>query len=325
MDISGKHYDVSVLILTYEQDKQEVLLTLASAVIQKDVSFQIIISDDGSSVVYTNDYIQFMEKHNFEDYEIMLHESNQGTMENFKSAIDAAEGDYIKVICPGDCFTSDECLKLWLNDIQSKGSQLSFCDSVQYYKTEQGFQCMAGMARPQMPEVYNKRKTLQKKYYLLFNDIFLGAALLSERQITQKYAALMVDKVKYGEDNIYRLMILDGIQCSHFCHNAIFYEWGMGVSTKPNSPYARQLKADWEAVSQYIYDHCPDGYFGKKLRVGYSTPNEKRFTEQWFIRIMLSAELYIFNQRKKRKMRMTDIVSLDFLTYLEKMGHEYEK
>ena len=323
--MNKKHYDISVLILTYEQDKQAVLLALASAVIQKGVSFQIIISDDGSSVVYAEDYIKFMKKNNFEDYQILLHESNQGTVKNLKSAIDAAEGDYIKGRAPGDCFTSDDCLKLWLNDIKNKGSQLSFCDTVQYYKTDHGFQCMAGMARPQAPEVYKKRKALQKKYYLLFNDIFLGASPLLERKIAQKYVALIADKVKYAEDNMYRLMILDGIQCSHFCHNALFYEWGTGVSTKSDSPYAKRLKTDWEVISQYIYDHCPDGYFGEKLRMGYSTPNEKRFTVQWFIGIMLSVEIYFFNQRKKRKLRKTDIVSLEFLTYLEKMVHEYEK
>lgn len=94
--------ELTVLILTYEQPKEKVLLTIASAIQQREVELQVIISDDGSS----NPCLQeFMEEKGFKDYKIIHHAQNEGTVINFSDALDVSDGDYIKSFGAGDCFS----------------------------------------------------------------------------------------------------------------------------------------------------------------------------------------------------------------------------
>lgn len=90
------HYDISVIVLTYEQPAHKVLLTLASAVGQEKVDIQIILSDDGSSNPCLQECIDLMETAGFKEYKAIYHSQNIGTVMNFKDALEAADGEYIK-------------------------------------------------------------------------------------------------------------------------------------------------------------------------------------------------------------------------------------
>ena len=45
-------FDVSVVILTYFPDKEKLLKTLKSVLLQKNVSYEILIADEGSDNFY---------------------------------------------------------------------------------------------------------------------------------------------------------------------------------------------------------------------------------------------------------------------------------
>lgn len=70
-------------------------------------------------------------------------------------------------------------------------------------------------------------------------NIVLGAAIIAQKQVMLKYLQRIVGKVKYAEDNIWRLMMFDGIVGCYFPYPAVLYETGTGVSTLGSNVWKR--------------------------------------------------------------------------------------
>lgn len=83
---------------------------------------------------------------------------------------------------------------------------------------------------------------------MILNDIALGAATLCERNILVEYLLRIDGKVIYAEDNIYRIMMFDGVCADYFSEYAIFYEYGEGVSASRESVWCERLLKDWKAT-----------------------------------------------------------------------------
>lgn len=313
-----KHYDVSVILLTYEQTKEKILLTLASIVDQKNVELQIVISDDGSSIMYVQECMDYFERCAFKDYKILCHDVNQGTVRNFDDALSVADGEYIKAIGPGDCFFSEDSLYLWLSDIKNKKGQLSFCDAVYYRWNGNDFECVTEVAHPQNPGVYRKRKSLQKKYCLLYNDIFLGATILIERELVVKYIQMMLGKIKYAEDNIYRLMVLDGVKCIYFPCYAVYYEWGTGISTQENGAFRRALNDDWNATSKCVIENCKNSIVDKKIKFFYKQKEEKLPLKGKMYAYLAYLDLFFYRKKAGSEKRLTANQNVSYLREMSK-------
>ena len=68
---------------------------------------------------------------------------------------------------------------------------------------------------------------------------------------------------------MFRLMILDNVECTYFACNAVYYEWGCGVSTKEGSEFQKAIKRDWDETTEYICEHCRNNYLEKKIKNYY--------------------------------------------------------
>lgn len=314
--LQKENYDITVVVLTYEQSKEKIILTLASILDQKDINMQIIISDDGSVTNYLQESVCYMEEKGFQDYKVLYHESNQGTVKNYYDALSVTDGEYVKLLCPGDCFSGTQVLRLWLKNIKKKKSEISFCDSIYYLENDGKYECVREVAHPQRPEIYRKRKSLRRKYYLLYNDTFLGASVLANKRLVQKYLQILMDKIKYAEDNIYRLMLLDGVSCEYFPEHAIFYEWGEGISTKANSEYGKALKTDWEITSRYICNHCKNDLTQRKIKYCYNGERNIYSLKERVFSYLISWDMFIYKTRNKTK-KMTDESDLAYLYKLK--------
>ena len=84
------NYDFSVVVLSYHPDKEKLMATLRSVVMQKGVSFEIIVADDGSPDFFEADIRAVLE--GVVDYQIIAHEQNQGTVKNLLDGVKAARG-----------------------------------------------------------------------------------------------------------------------------------------------------------------------------------------------------------------------------------------
>lgn len=134
--MKNKEYSVSVLVLTYNPDKEKLFLTLKSILLQKGIRFQIVLADDGSEINFFNCVKEYFDSINFTNYALVANPINRGTVMNAWSGIKLCEGKYVKFISPGDLLYGETVLADWISDTEGKGSDISFSDAV-YYQMEQ--------------------------------------------------------------------------------------------------------------------------------------------------------------------------------------------
>lgn len=245
---------VSVCVVTYNPQKEKLMETLESIVRQKYANLQIILSDDGSEEPFFNEAREFLDKANITDYKLVKAPENQGTVKNVEQALLAADGVFIKTISPGDCLTEDTILSDWISRLLASGRQWSFSNAIYYSQKSDGVSTVyKRLANPQLVDCYtNGDNNTCRWNYVVLDDNALGAAIMCERELMIRYIEQIVGAVKYVEDNIFRLMMYDGIVPDYFPENAILYEYGSGISTSKNSLWANRIKEDWKAANRII-------------------------------------------------------------------------
>lgn len=248
-----KKYKAAICVLTYFPYMEKLIDTLQSIVKQKKIHFQIVISDDGSQENHFEKIKEYFNKVKFTDYKLIAASENQGTVKNVEHAVLEAEAEYIKLISPGDCLTTETILAEWIDHLEKSKKKWSFSDAYYYSKDEQGrYIFHSCYANPQIVDVYLRHKDEWCRWnYSVLDDIALGAATLCERDLMLRYIQEISGKVKFGEDNIYRLMVFDGFVADYFPKEAILYEYGSGISTSSNKVWEKRLQDDWK-VTQSI-------------------------------------------------------------------------
>lgn len=252
-------YEVSVIIVTYNPIWDKLRKTLESIITQKNIDMQIVISDDGSKNDYFTHILDFFYEKNFEDFIVIRCSENKGTVSNILRAVENARGNYVKTISPGDYMFYDNAIRLWIDKIKEDNAKWSFCDAV-YYVNKKNIEPIQVKAHPQFIKPYLKHKDSVCMWnYVVLNDIVLGAAVLSERKIAIDYLKRIVGKVKYAEDNMWRLMMFDGIVGCYFPSAAIMYEYGTGVSTVKNEMWKKRIEEDWNTTNVIMQKYIRKG------------------------------------------------------------------
>lgn len=254
-----KEYDVSVVVLTYHPDKHKLMQTLASIIMQKDIKLQIVVSDDGSPVDHFDFIESWFKEIGFEDYKTVKNVQNAGTVKNVRNGLSACDGQYVKLISPGDFLAYETVLAQWIEFLRNSGSKWSFADAMYYYFEGEEFTPTESIAHPQVVSCYQKKNVGKcRKNYLLNSDICLGAATLCQREVLTEYIELIHEKVVYAEDNAYRVMVRDNIIPAYFEENVICYEYGLGISTAKNDKWKELLGRDWEATIGIMLERGTD-------------------------------------------------------------------
>lgn len=248
------NYDVSVLVLTYNPSMEKLFATLSSIIIQKGVSFEIVISDDGSTLFDIEAIEAWFEKHSFKDYKIIEHAQNRGTVLNYKAALDKAEGKYIKSISPGDFLFDCNILSDMAQYLKEQQGSICFGRAAYYSVDSAGsIKIYSEISDPKDFKPYRKKniKSIQKNY-LYFHDFILGASFFGDRNLMLKYANLIVEKVVYTEDCSFLAMTADGILIHFLDKEVIWYEYGTGISTSHSDVWQKRMDQDFRNCYELI-------------------------------------------------------------------------
>lgn len=103
---------------------------------QKNVNFEVIVSDDGSKENYFVEVIKYFEENGFRDYSIVQHPKNVGTVKNVFNALNIANSKYVKGISPGDALVSADTIRSWVDFLDKSGRHWSFGDAPYYRRSE---------------------------------------------------------------------------------------------------------------------------------------------------------------------------------------------
>lgn len=237
-------YDFSVIMCTYNSDADKLFKTLKSIVWQKNCSFEIIITDDGSSVFNIAEIEQWFKVNKFKDYTIIANKQNMGTVKNYLEGVKKASGKYIKGSSPGDFLYDRYTLCKYKNFIENNNYLVVFGRAA-YYSFENGNINIYEKSNPIDLEPYiNKNKQAILKNYLYYRDYILGTALIIERDILLKYLLLIQNEIIYAEDCSYILMVADGINIGFLDEFIIWYEYGTGISTSGSKYFLEKIWQD---------------------------------------------------------------------------------
>ncbi len=226
-------FDVSVIVLTYFPNKAKLLKTLESVLMQKNISYEILIADDGSDSLYQEDIEKIMQEYEFTDFRFVIHDKNQGTVINFYDAVKLAKGKVIKPISPGDYFYCENTLFDVFNFMVENQADVAFGNLV-YYSCENGF-IVLDKKQPICDRPYfcykNYNSNKVEKALIKYSDFICGASLFYKSSVLAEGLSKIVGTVIYAEDSVTQLFALEEKRILKTNDYVAFYEYGTGIST----------------------------------------------------------------------------------------------
>lgn len=264
-------FDVSVIVCTYNPDYEKLFKTVKSILYQKYINFEIIIADDGSQDNYFNKIENLFDEINYLDYQLIGDGNNRGTVKNIYNAIKKANGKYIKLISPGDYLYKEDILSRWIKFMNEQKAKISFGNAVYYSDINGKYEIIQRPNAPRFLMIYHNHyiyKKMIKYHYILCQDLILGASTLMDKHIGIKYLREIIGKVRYAEDNIYSLMVVDGIKIFHYPDVVIWYEYGTGISTNKEESWKKIIRSEYRTTIGIVYKRIKNNpsYFDKKLK-----------------------------------------------------------
>lgn len=303
-------YDISVVVVSYKPKYNSLFATLKSIIAQKNVKFEVIICDDGSDIDYFEQIISYCQSISFCNYQLVKNEVNGGTVKCFLSGLKMARGKFIKDISPGDLLYDENTLYELVNYMNNNNVKVCFGDAVYYNKNNRDIKIF-NYSAPKKNNLYKAHKYDYdniKHRYIVCKDWILGAALAFEKNIVIDYLLRIVDKIKYSDDSIVSLMVLENIRIYYFERNLIWYEYGTGISTNKEGELNHLLTKDIDILFQiiadeYYKDDCVKEYITSKKYDEY--PRIKKYFYKYMMHpkrfiYMLSIKIQFRPKKKKQ-------------------------
>lgn len=318
-------FELSALVVCYEPNLKKLIMTLKSLIYQKDVCLQIVIADDGSEIDHFDDIKKFFEDNNFNDFVLVKNPKNVGTVKNSLTGVNKCKGTYVKGISPGDYLADENSLRTWLDYIKSHNLQVCGADYYCYHFNDEGkIEYTKNSLTPSIAGLSGYKLRFN---YLINNDIFLGAAVICDKDLFYKYLKIIENKVKYTEDNVYRMMAYSGENLGFFNQRTVIYEVGTGISTCNNAKWAKIIKQDFIETDELILtlpskDKKLQKIYHKFCKLNLNWKNLERNKYRFFYYLLING-LVLLKIRKRINSRIS---SCKLPTaWLKKIGGEVTK
>lgn len=307
---SGKTYDVSVCVLSYQPDYDKLYTTLTSIIRQKNCSFELVIGDDGTPNFRRHEIELWLLEHHFRDYTILPSPENKGTVHNMLQMLSVARGRYIKAISPGDYLYNDSVLGEMLRFMEREQYPVAFGRACYYHPEGDTCKILDTMSPLNLQLYEQKDRAAIKKACVIYGDFILGAALMGERRLITAYTNEVAEHIIYGEDTIYVRMAADDINIGFWDQNLIWYEVGIGISTNGGKEWKKRLGHDMD-VCLLIIDELHEELRMEKEQLLHDNPGKSlrdmqmSYCRDAFVRYMKEKGSYLQN---------VDVRELELLT-----------
>lgn len=291
----------TIIVITYNSDFSKIKKTLLSILEQEDVEFEIIIADDGSINNNFDSIKSFFTENKFNNFKLVENKKNQGTVKNLISGLNAASGEFIKPISPGDFFYSKKSLKMAQDFIMHDNKEASayFGRTAYYSFNDNNLKIQTEQSNPHdiQPYLAQNEKKIKNNYFIRL-DTILGASVIYKTESLKSHLLQICNFVKFAEDytlismlanNEKIKLILNGDNPDFF----IWYESDTGISTQKQSKWHKILHDELEKTFKNLCDNkliSPHIYMAN-----FSTSKFLRF----FFHIIFDPFFYIKNKFKK--------------------------
>lgn len=239
-----KNVDISIAILCYNPDLDKLKNTIVSCVKQKNITSEIIISDDGSKKQYKQE-LEDWAKSNKINLIYNFLESNQGTIKNLISAVKLAKSDIINAISPGDYFSKEEALAKFIKKFNEENSDIVFSNCYFYFNNK-----IINYRLPFFKSTLGKK---QKDNICLLDDCFCAASIAFKKELV-KYLENVQDYVRLTEDlSLVYQAVINNKKIGFIEENLMWYEYGSGCSCVNHN-----LDSDIDGLVEFLIKNYPE-------------------------------------------------------------------
>lgn len=249
--------NISVVFYQYNPRLEKVLYSLYSIISQKGITFEIIIVDDGSKEDYFGEIKSFFDDHEFTKYCLHKNQNNIGTVKNFLSGIELAQGEYIFGNSPGDILFDEFALRDFYQFAIRHNADCFFAKAVYYENKNECCKTNPVIANPQKPNAFGRfMPKIFGKYALFYGDGILGSVFLRKKDYALRYLSEVSSTAKYLEDYTSSfLSVMDGERIIYYNRVILWYEMGGTRPKEVEDWWYEALNTDREKTSQMIKEH----------------------------------------------------------------------
>ncbi len=250
--------NVSVIVVTYNSDLDKLKRTLKSVICQKKVSFEIIVSDDGSQTGLSEDVERFFQENDFVDYKVIRNPRNLGTIKNLYGALQVAKGEYVYSTSPGDFIYDEYTMYEFYHFAKTKKAEICFGNYIKYNYENGELHLYSDHYAPRSPERYTKGLKNSKVAFFLIEDNICGIAYFRKRALFTQLIEYVSQYAIYAEDGTTSaLALMQNTDIIYFNKNIAWYEYGTGISTAGNKEWTKKIKEDYDNTYAYLYETYP--------------------------------------------------------------------
>lgn len=242
---------IAILLVTYKPDWIKFRRTLHSITIQKDVSFSLVIADDGSE----NDFFELAEDYlkasSFTDYRFIKNKDNEGTVKNILSGLKTISATYVKPISPGDFFYDEYTLSKLVTFLEANPCSACFGDVYSYIDGD--FDSIRHLKQPFIVKPYTKHCIKnQKHFFFCHHDFINGVSLVYKTDRFVYWLSELSRIIKYTEDTTTIACMLSHDEVVKYMplndSGFVWYEIRVGISTSGNDEWVRIIDTEIKSV-----------------------------------------------------------------------------
>lgn len=261
---------VSIIICNYNPDLLKFERTVRAAIRQKEVDFEIIVTDDGSTNDYFDEINTIFEKYNFNNYILSKLMNNKGIVQNCLNGVKKANGEYVFLTSPGDILFDDYVLRDFYRYCKQYHLKIVFGDYLAYSAQGERVHLFRVTQGPSYPELFNQDSKKNAMLEFSCGMSILGAAYFREKEFALESLNAVSGIVKYVEDYSTTLYgLLNDKSISYYQRKIVWYEYGTGISTCEGlrqrvNEDIKKISLYYENMNKYIKYGCLAHYHCKK-------------------------------------------------------------
>lgn len=298
-------YQCSVVVVQYNPIWGKLKRTLDSIIGQKDCEFEIIVADDGSKDNLSQQLKEYFDRHEFKDYQLVMNETNGGTVKNVISGLEASKGKYVRAIAPGDLLYSKDTLSHIVAFMEQHQAKEMFGKMAFYEYDHQGIKLLPKQVIFDVTPYQKHEKKRIKQHLLLLGDNISGASYTWERDYYLECLRRIEGSVIYLEDCASLCTVYDGYSIHFMDEYVTWYEYGSGISTSKSNKWTDILAKDWISFYERMLERYPGDRSIKKARYYYEL-SRKGFLSNKLWKNIVFAKRYIYSSIASRKMLRAD-------------------
>lgn len=250
--------EFSIIVTTYNQEYEKIVLTLDSIINQKNSDeIEIVITDDGSRRDYLKELEAYLEEKGFKNYRTMKNEQNVGTVKNCLNGLQGASSDFAMILSTGDLLSQENVVSEMIEFIKSKEAVIASGGIKRY--TFENNTITTGSFHLGDPAVLKKGKNEVLAQQLLHGTWLSGGSLFFRREEFIKWLKELSDsyQVRYCEDFTSVISVLNDNRLYPFEKQIIWYEWGVGISSSGSKSSVQRTYLDFERFLSGIHKRYP--------------------------------------------------------------------